>query len=299
MTPPVSAVLPLEEHRTPVHILQRERTIGALLIDAGKLDAAGAERVLRLQQEQGLPFGEAAIRLRLVTAADIREALSLQFDYPYLLRGQSRVSQEVVAAYQPFSRQVEALRALRSQLLLRWIGVEPERRTIVIASPARREGRSYLAANLAVVFSQLGARTLLIDADMRNPRQHLLFGLENRSGLSTGLAGRDRVNGFVPIPDFESLSVLPAGPVPPNPQELLSRPAFSGLLEGFCRDFDVVLIDSPAAESGADTQTLAVRASAALVVTRKNHTSLAATQALVDSLQQASAKVVGAVLNRF
>ncbi|MBV6411498.1 MAG: hypothetical protein GAKPKEKM_02361 [Rhodocyclaceae bacterium] len=277
----------------------RDRSIGALLIDAGKLRPEGAEQILRLQKSENIRFGEAAVRLGLVTEADIQQALSRQFDYPYLQPGESRVSEELVAAYRPFSPQVEALRALRSQLMLRWIGAEPERKAIAIASPARGEGRSYLAANLAVVFSQLGEHTLLIDADMRHPRQHALFGLENRVGLSAILSGRGEAQAVARIPDFEDLSVLPAGAVPPNPQELIARPLFTSLLEELCREFDVVLIDTPAAACGADAQTLAVRAGAALLAARKNHTALADLQRLGENLRQASANVVGAVLNDF
>ena len=277
----------------------RDRSIGALLIDAGKLRPEGAEQILRLQKTENIRFGEAAVRLGLVTEADIQQALSQQFDYSYLLPGQSRVSETLAAAYRPFDPQVEALRALRSQLMLRWIGAEPERKAIALASPARGEGRSHLAANLAIVFSQLGEHTLLIDADMRHPRQHALFGLDNRTGLSAILAGRGEAGAVARIADFEDLSVLPAGAVPPNPQELLGRPIFASLLEELCREFDVVLIDTPAAACGADAQTLAVRAGAALLVARKNHTPLAGLQQLGNNLQQASANVVGAVLTSF
>ena len=166
------------------------RAIGAILIDAGRLSPDGAERILRAQRDGGLRFGDAAISLGLLKESDIQFALSRQFDYPFLQPGESSVSDEVVAAYRPFTHQVEELRALRSQLMLRWFDAEAERKTLAIVSPERGEGRSFIAANLAVVFSQLGERTLLIDADMRNPRQHTMFAVSNRLGLSETLAGR-------------------------------------------------------------------------------------------------------------
>ena len=98
----------------------RGRSIGAILIDTGRLSAENAERILRLQKEQGKRFGDAAIELGLLNEDDIRFALSSQFDYPYLLAGDNSLSQELVAAYKPFSPAVEQLRALRSQLMLRW-----------------------------------------------------------------------------------------------------------------------------------------------------------------------------------
>ena len=277
----------------------RERSIGAILIDAGKLTPEGAEQILRMQKEQGLRFGEAAVRLGLVSEADIRFALSRQFDYSYLLPGDGKVSEELIAAFNPFSPQVEALRALRSQLMLRWFTGEPENKALAIVSPGRGEGRSYLAANLAIVFSQLGEHTLLIDADMRNPRQHRLFSLANKSGLSSILAGRGEAGAVERIPAFQDLSILPAGATPPNPQELLGRPMFASLLGEFANEFDVIIVDTPALESGADAQTIAVRAGAGVLVARKHHSALGALQQLAADLRHATANVVGVVLNDF
>lgn len=278
---------------------QAGRSIGAILMDSGKLSVENAERILHTQKELGLRFGEAALHLGLLTAQDIQLALALQYDYPYLLRKEEggEVADELVAAYQPFSHQVETLRALRSQLMLRWFTGEPEQRTLVVASPERGDGRSYLAANLAIVFSQLGEHTLLIDADLRNPRQHELFKLDNRSGLSSILSGRAELNDIRRVPTFIDLSVLVAGPQPPNPQELLCRPIFGKLLEELVHEFDVIIIDAPASSEYADVQTIAVRASGALLVARNNHSSVSAFRDLVRQFTQAGVVVVGSVFN--
>ena len=275
------------------------RSIGALLIDAGKLRPEDAEAILRLAREKGLRFGDAAIELGLITRADIDFALSRQFDYPYLLAGESKVTEEVVAAYDPFSPQVEALRALRAQLMLRWFDHDAARTALAIVSASRGEGRSYIAANLAVVFSQLGERTLLIDADLRHARQHQLFGMENRVGLTAILSGRAGLDAIHRIPGLLGLSVLPAGTLPPNPQELLARAAFAQLLDQLAANYDVVLLDSPPAAETADAQTLAVRAGAALVVVRKNSSRTWRVRGISDSVAQAKATIVGAVLNDF
>ena len=296
----VQASIPAFLHREAREgAVSRDRSIGAILIDAGRLRPEGAEQILRLQKEEGLRFGEAGIKLGLITEADIHQALSRQFDYSYLLPGESSVSEELVAAYNPFSPQVEALRGLRSQLMLRWFTGEPEKKALAVVSPDRGEGRSYLAANLAVVFSQLGEHTLLIDADMRHPRQHALFNLTNKSGLSSILAGRGESQAVQRIPAFQDLSILPAGATPPNPQELLGRPMFSKLLEELALEFDIVIVDTPATASGADAQTIAVRAGAAMMVARKNESRLEDLQQLGSGLRQASANVVGVVLNDF
>jgi chain length determinant protein tyrosine kinase EpsG len=275
----------------------RGRSIGALLIDAGRLSAEDAEKILRRQKEGGLRFGDAALQLKLLTEDDIRFALARQFDYPYLPAGDESLSPELVAAYLPFGETVEQLRALRSQLMLRWFDGEAERKALAIVSAGNGEGRSFLAANLAIVFSQLGERTLLVDADLRSPRQHQLFRLANASGLSEVLVGRAGPEAVVRIPNLLGLSVLPAGAVPPNPQELLGRPAFIELLQGVAKNFDTIILDTPAANTFADAQTVAARVGAAVLLARQNRTSATDSLKLTRSMQQSGIELVGAVLN--
>ena len=275
------------------------RSIGSILVDSGRLSVTDAERILRLQKEQGRRFGDAAIDLGLVSQDDIRFALSQQFDYPYLPDGDASLSEELVAAYKPFSPAVEKLRTLRSQLMLRWFNAERQNNALTIMSPSNKEGRSFIAANLAIVFSQLGERTLLIDADLRAPRQHELFKLDANAGLSGMLASRIGPEAVVRVPTLLGLSVLPAGAIPPNPQELLGRTGFTLLLESLIRDFDVVIIDTPAADEHDEAQLIAKRAGAALMLARTNISSIPEVTQLARSLQQNGAMVVGSVLNDF
>jgi protein-tyrosine kinase len=273
-----------------------DRSIGRILLDAGKLKAGDAERALRLSKEKAIRFGEACLELKLVTQADIDSALARQFDYPYIRPGEANLHDDLVAAYHPFSGQVEALRALRTQLLLRWFS--SDHRLLAIVSPSRGDGRSHLAANLAIVFSQLGERTLLIDADMRDARQHELFKLSNQYGLSAMLTGRVSGAAIERIAAFRNLSVIAAGATPPNPLELVSRAEFKDLLARESRAFDVVLIDTPAAETCSDAQAIAARAGGALVVARENKSRVEALRHLAASIRSAQAEVVGSVLNR-
>ncbi|MEQ1897769.1 MAG: chain length determinant protein tyrosine kinase EpsG [Vicinamibacterales bacterium] len=272
-------------------------SIGTILLDAGRLDAGGLESILRAQKEKSLRFGEAGMGLGLLTQDDIDFALARQFDYPYLIAGDDRISRDVVAAFKPFSPVVEQLRVLRSQLMLRWFSGEPGHKALAITSAGRREGRSFIAANLALVFSQLGARTLLVDADLRHSSQAGLFRLAQPAGLSSLLAARAGREAIVPIAPMPNLSVLPAGPAPPNPQELLGRPAFGQLLQAVAEDFDVILIDTPAARYYADADTIAARAGAAIVLARRHVTSAPDLAQLGRSVQQAGAVLVGSVLN--
>ena len=274
-----------------------EQTIGAILMAAGRLRPDENEQILRLQREKGLRFGDAALQLGVVTATDIDYAMARQFDYPYLQRGKSRVSMSVVAAYSPFCAQSEALRALRSQLTLRWFNPQAGRKTLAVVSAQPGEGRSWMAANLAVMFAQLGERTLLVDADLRRPTQHKLFGVDNRSGLSSLLYGRAVPDAIRWLPDLRMLAVLPAGVMPPNPQELLARPAFGVLLQQYAASFDVIIIDTPAGEDCADGMMVAVRAKGVLMVARPHVSRVASVRRYARRLNEAGVALAGSVIN--
>lgn len=296
--PPAQSFV-VQELRDKAHTTVPDRSIGAILIKLGRLSVADAERVMRFQIERGVRFGDAALALGVLTESDIEFALSRQYDYPYLVRGESKISEDVVAAYEPFTSRVESLRALRNQLMLRWFDTGEERRVLAVTSAERGDGRSFLAANLAVVFSQQGQRTLLIDADLRNPRQHEIFSLENRIGLSSILSGRNGAEAVQKVDALENLSVLTAGAPPPNPSELLGRPSLGKLLGELVTQYDVILMDTPAGEECSDAQMVAGRAGAAIVVTRQNISHVNVVGDLIASLAETRAQLVGSVLNNF
>jgi len=280
-------------------IARHDSRIGSILALDGKLGTRDIDQVMELQRAEGWRFGEAAQRLGLITADDVRCAIAKQYDLPHLLPGNESLSSELVVAYEPFHPRAEELRALRTQLSIRWSNTGTRHRTLAIVSPGSGEGRSYLAANLAVVFSLLGERTLLIDADLRSPRQHRIFNIPDRSGLSAMLSGRADRSMVLPVPEFAKLSVLPAGAPPPNPQELLSRPALGTFLQEMGAEFDVVLVDTSPARPYADSQSVAFRTGSAIVLARKDHTRLGDTQGVIRELSGAGVRVIGTVLNAF
>jgi receptor protein-tyrosine kinase len=138
---------------------------------------------------------------------------------------------------------------------------------------------------------------LLVDADMREPRQHFLFYLENQIGFSTLLAGRSREEAIVRIPDLAGLSVLPAGPTPPNPLELLNRLNFDEFMIQAKNAYDVIIVDTPAMSTGEDAAMIAVRTGAAVAVARTGSTHVAAFSDMVRGLMDAGVAIVGSVLN--
>lgn len=273
-----------------------DRPIGRILVDMGKLKSRDVGRVFALHREKGMRFGEAARKLKLVNDADIHYALSVQFDYPYLKPGQGVLGPELVVAHEPFDTQAEVLRDLRTQLLLQW--VNPERRALAIVSPGVRDGRSYLAANLAVAFAQLGENTLLIDADLRFPRQHRVFGLVNGLGLAHVLSGRAGIEAAERVAYFDSLSVLSAGAVPPNPLELLSRTGFRRLLEEARKNFTIIIVDTPASMRGSDAKVVSAQVDGVLMVARQNQTAIDDLERLRRAVSACNVQVIGTVLNR-
>lgn len=275
---------------------EEPKKLGHLLQEAGKLTIVDMDRVLQVQKTENLRFGEIALKLGVINELDLHQALARQFSIPSVAPDDACLSAELVAAYQPAGSQIEQLRAMRGQLMLRWFS--KGHKALVIAGIDAGDGASYLAANLAVVFSQLGERTLLIDADLRRPRQHTVFNLGNRPGLSDFLAGRIDSSAATRISAFPRLAVLTAGAVPPNSVELLARPATAPQLEALTRNYDVVLIDTTAAADGADGAMLAARIGGALMVLRQDHTRLAAAAAYRNNLENSGAVLVGTVLNQ-
>ncbi|TFZ00185.1 chain length determinant protein tyrosine kinase EpsG [Ramlibacter humi] len=294
-----SQILPLHRDLDLVGPGPREpqKPIGALLVDAGRLTEDEAERIHDYQQKVGLPFGEAGISMGLLTDEDVRHALALQFGHASI-SPDAGLGKDLVAAYEPDSPAVEHLRSLRAQLMLRWFENETaHQQALAVVSAGPGEGRSYITANLAVLFAQMGKRTLVIDADLRKPRQHRIFGVPGKTGLSSLLAGRAGAEVLCEIKQLPGLTLLPAGVLPPNPQELLSRPQFQRLVQSLHGLYEVILIDTPAASSWADAETIAARAGAALMVTCRDRSSMPRVIKLSEDLKEFGVTVVGAVLN--
>ena len=277
------------------------RSIGDILVAAGRLSSEDASLIMEHQRQHQIQFGDAAIALKLLTKDDIDFALAKQFDYSYLAQQDTSLSPDLVAAYKPFSAIGENLRAVRSQLMLRWFNTDALHKVLAVVSPAKGDGRSFVAANLAIVFAQQGQRTLLLDADLRatpGAGQQALFKTGKSAGLSGILAGRTNLEAAaLPVPSLPGLTVLPTGAVPPNPQELLGRPEFGQLLGSAAQQFDVIIIDTPAGGDFSDAEIISARAGAALMLARKNQSLLSNLALLGRRLQEGGVTLVGSVLN--
>ena len=273
---------------------RHHRRIGEILQSDGVLAETDVRRVLAAQSTRKTRFGETAIALRLITKSQLRSALAQQFNYP-IATGTSTLSPLLVAAYEPDCTYAEALRTLRSELLLRWFGEQGSMLAVVSTDPD--DGASALAANLAISIAQLGERTLLIDLDLRRPAQHTLFGLDSRHGMSDVLDGHVDIEELAIEEPFPQLHVLSAGTHAPNPQELLSRPRFAHTLQVLAARFDAVILDTPPLNGCADAQLIAARAGASLLVARRHRTLVPDLERLRAQITTSGARLLGAVMN--
>jgi capsular exopolysaccharide synthesis family protein len=203
-------------------------------------------------------------------------------------------SGRLVALADPNGPPAEALRALRTNLLYAVVDAPP--RVLMLTSPGPTEGKSTVCANLGVTLAQAEQSTLILDCDLRKPMMHRTFDLRNFRGLSNVLIGEsapEQVSQTV-IPN---LKVMTAGPVPPNPAELLSSERFAGLLGRMREEFDYVLIDAPPVELVADPAIVAARAEGTLLVVDAQRTHKRAIRQSMHTLEAVGANVIGTVMN--
>lgn len=277
----------------------QDRSIGQIIRKAKNLSNEQVEQIIAHSRSSGLRFGESAVAIGLASNQDVVYALSQQFHYPYTPEERREVNRELIVSGQPFSKQAESFRAIRSQLMMRVFNPTEPKRALAVVSPDGGDGKTYFTANLGVALAQMGGRTLVMDADLRGPRLHQLFGIPNGSGLSGILSGRQEDNVIFQASDIPSLFIMPVGVTPPNPLELLERPAFRLLIGELLRKFDHVVVDTPAVAHGADATVIAARCGAAITIARRGKTRLNALHDLSETLTANTSKMVGVILNEY
>ncbi len=208
----------------------------------------------------------------------------------------STAQRNISVLTQPKSQFAEAFRSLRTALLLSNAGQPPK--FILFTSATPSEGKTTTASNLACILAQRDARVLLIDADLRRPNIHHRFGLNGKVGLTTLLTGASKLKDTVQnLPNMPNLDILPSGPVPPFPSEMLSSEAMDAFLK-HCGDlYTHVVIDSPPILSVTDGVILARRADAVVLVIRHGKSSKHVVRRARDMLLRSGAPITGIVLN--
>jgi succinoglycan biosynthesis transport protein ExoP len=202
----------------------------------------------------------------------------------------------LVTYERPKSEGAEAYRALRTSILLSSFGAPPK--VILVTSAMPQEGKTTISANTALVLAQSGSRVLLVDADLRRPGVHKVFSLRSQVGLSTLISGSSQVeDAIVPCPKVPSLWILPAGPIPPQPAELLGSTVMRDHIARWRNEFDHIIIDTPPCLSVTDAVLLSPEADRVILVARSGQTTRPALRRACDLLLQVNARVMGIVLN--
>ena len=271
-----------------------------------------------LTRSLNLSFGDAALHSGSVTHEQLEEALewvrrrAIKQDAGIIekaLRRKSsqrrelvvwegpklRPSKQLIVAHDALHPRSESIRSLATELLMRTRNSGGA--VIALLSPCAAEGRTQLAGELSIALAQLGRRTLLVDADLRRPRLHILFGAENDVGLSQALEGSEvRLNGIEALPQ---LALLTSGPLPPNPLELLSGTRFDQLVVEWRRNFEYILLDTPPASKSSDAIAVAGAVGNVLMLSRANITPFSDLKEMSRKLASTHARTLGAIIGKF
>ncbi len=190
---------------------------------------------------------------------------------------------------------LEAFRSLRTSILL---SANPVPKLLLVTSALPGEGKTTTTVNLGATLASLGSRVVIVDCDMRRPSCHRTAGVQNNPGFVQCLTGRvNLADAILPVPGVKNLYVIPCGPIPPNPAEILSSPLTAEMLRKLCAEFEYVLVDSPPLLNVADSRILATMTDAVVLVTRAFDTPYEVVRRARSLLYGAGARILGVALN--
>ncbi|MCK9192792.1 MAG: CpsD/CapB family tyrosine-protein kinase [Nevskia sp.] len=277
---------------------QTELQLREALIRCCALDSEAIKKITHAARVLDIDFSEAAVRTGFVTEEDIEYAQhASQSTSARLNAPKAKPAQELMLSRDPFDPRNEQILALRTELLLRHDGAS-RANMLAMLSPGRGEGRSQLCAELAMSFAQLGHPTLLVDADLRKPRQHLLFNADNEYGLSHSIA-KHETPVLQAVEGFPWLSLLTSGPTPLNPLELLSGSHFERLIKEWRHSYEFVVIDTAPVGLHSDGLAVATLVGRVLTVSRANKTPYKQQKEMLRRLTVTRAQILGAVIKHF
>lgn len=278
----VEEALPPAARESPRPVLNT--ALGVVLF---ALAAAGIVMVIEYLDDTVKPGEEAAEQIGLPVLARIEQFGRMQ-----------GAQDQLQAANRPRSTVAEAYRAARTNLSYA-IDLGRDRRLILVTSPGPGEGKTTTTANLAIVFGLAGHRVCVMDTDLRRPTIHKVFGVENTKGLTTILLAREPdIDRALTRSMYTNVTVLPSGPLPPNPSELLGSARMQEILDALRDRFDVLLMDSPPALVVTDASVLGMLADGLLIVARAGKTRMGELRATITELAQTGRPIAGVMLNR-
>ena len=209
---------------------------------------------------------------------------------------------ELVVKNDPKSPISEIFRTLRTNL--QFMNNKNKLKSLLVTSTLAGEGKSWISANLAVTFAQMGKKVIILDADMRKGRQYRIFNISPIPGLSNYLSGYTDNEKEVDLADFvqeteiENLYVIPAGNIPPNPSELLVSESMIELIEKLKEICDIIIIDGPPTQIVTDSLILTRIADSTAIVAESNKTKKESLRRIIDNIQKVGGKVAGIILNK-
>lgn len=246
----------------------------------------------------GLAFFTEYLDNTIKTPEDIDKRIflpSLGF-VPHYSNNKDSLPVEYIAHGANRSPIAEAYNSIRTFLLLSTGGKPP--RVMAVTSPARDEGKTTTAINTGISFTKSDAKVVVIDADMRKPRLHRLFNLDNSTGLSTYLSGNMEFSeNLIRTTEIPLLNIITSGPASPNPAELLSSSRFSELIQNLCQNYDFILIDTPPVLGISDSLIVSQHTDGVIMVIRSGDTPKEAALEARRMLEGVNAKILGVVLN--
>ena len=215
------------------------------------------------------------------------------------------MGKEIVVVENPKSPEAEMFRNLRTNI--QFMNAGSDKKVMLITSTVPGEGKSYVSGNLAAAFAQLDKKVLIIDTDMRKGRQHAMFNLKSKPGISNFLSGvvdqdfigeKEDIRNYIQETDIENLYLIPAGNIPPNPSELLVSPKMQGIVEILKKSFDIIIFDTPPSLIVADTLIIARLVDFSIIVTAQNVTKVENLKRAKLALENVGGKIAGVVLNK-
>jgi protein-tyrosine kinase len=289
------------------------------LTQSGKLTPEVNARIEEAMRAMALGFGDAIVHLGLVSPMELAEAMETARQHapagsdgiietalqrmhgsrnlPVKYFSTCKAGPELMVAHHGDSAYSEQIRALRTELLL-LNSASSGANIIALLSPCAGEGRTRLCAELAVAYSQLGRRTLLVDADLRRPRMHKLFEADVTGGLGQALTLRSAPQ-LLAVEKLPHLFVVMAGPTTHNPLELLSNGHFEAQISDWRKKYEMVIIDTPPVTEYADGLAIASCVEQVLVISRADSTPHKNMKEMLRRLATTQSRIVGAVINRF